>query len=82
MAEFCGKMVICDRCGKSIFLKTTGEGETDGGYTRWNNFEPLPNDWGYSRDCENIARLCPTCNREYREVIQRFEQAILVMEGD
>ena len=28
-----GKMIVCDRCGNSVFLECIGEGENDGGYT-------------------------------------------------
>lgn len=30
MSEQCGKLVTCDRCGKTLFLKCIGEGEADG----------------------------------------------------
>ena len=46
MAKSNGQIVTCDRCGKHTFLKCTGEGEADGGFTRWNEFEDLPNGWG------------------------------------
>ena len=46
MAKVNGQIVTCDRCGKHIFLKCTGEGERDGGFTRWNKFESLPD--GYN----------------------------------
>jgi len=45
MAETNGKLVTCDRCSKQIFLKTIGDEERDGGYTRWNKFEPFPDGW-------------------------------------
>ena len=31
MAEVKGVMLICDRCSNSVFLKTIGDGEADGG---------------------------------------------------
>ena len=45
MAKVNGQIVSCDRCGANVFRKCTGEGEMDGGFTRWNEFEPLPNGW-------------------------------------
>lgn len=45
MAKINGQFVICDRCGTQTFRKSIGEGEADGGYTRWNDFEPLPDGW-------------------------------------
>lgn len=29
-----GRLTVCDRCGAKVFSKCTGEGVTDGGYTR------------------------------------------------
>lgn len=75
MSEQCGKLITCDRCGKTLFLKYIGEGETDGGYTRWNKFEDAPDGWEYHCD---IGRLCPECNEEYVSVIERFMRAELV----
>ena len=69
MAEKVGKMITCDRCGNSVFLECIGEGETDGGYTRWNNFEAAPESWAYHLD---VGRLCPKCNAEYENMIKQF----------
>lgn len=71
MAEVNGKIVMCDRgqCGATVFLKCTGEGETDGGFTRWNKFEPLPEGWG--RQIE-VGTLCPKCNAEFKRLRDDF----------
>lgn len=67
MAEQRGKLVTCDRCGESIFVKElkAEEKERDGGFTRWNEYtyENLPNGWdrvyfGYNF---NNGMLCPRC---------------------
>lgn len=73
MAEVKGKLVTCDRpaCGRQIFLKTTGEGERDGGYTRWNTFEPYPEGWEIHY---NVGTLCPDCNREYKALLDQFKR--------
>lgn len=73
MAEVNGKMIICDRCGATAFLKCVGEGERDGGYTRWNKFEPAPEGWGNHYD---VGRLCPACNEEYINLIDTFKKRI------
>lgn len=73
MASLNGRMVACDRCGKTVFLKSTGEGETDGGFTRWNNFEEMPKEWGHPRDCVKFCDLCPECNKTYLELLRGFE---------
>lgn len=68
MSELTGKLIVCDRCGNSCFLKRIGE-EADGGFTRWNVFEPEPIGWGYS---PRIGRLCPVCSSEYEKLIDNF----------
>ena len=69
MAEANGKLVSCDRCGDTVFLKCTGEGELDGGFTRWNKFETFPDGWEYH--CE-VGRLCPKCNAKYKLLCKDF----------
>lgn len=80
MAETNGKLLTCDRCGKQIFLKCVGEGEADGGYTRWNNFEKPPKGWDFVNvpknirgECANVhssfIRVCPECYALWEKVI-------------
>lgn len=69
MAEANGKLVSCDRCGTQIFLKCTGERERDGGFTRWNTFEPFPEGWEYHIE---VGRLCPACNEKYKALVNTF----------
>lgn len=71
MAEEKGMLKTCDRCGKTIFLKCTGEGEMDGGFTRWNEFEPAPQGWDYVRD---VGTLCPDCMCDYNFMIDNFKR--------
>jgi len=71
MSQFNGKMVTCDRCKKQIFLKTTGEGETDGGFTRWNKFEEPPAGWSLSRTTRD---LCPDCYEKYKELQEEMRK--------
>ena len=71
MAEIKGRLTICDRCGEKVFSKCIGEGETDGGYTRWNKFEDLPDGWQYHSE---TGKLCPKCNAQYSEFIKKFMQ--------
>ena len=74
MAEKKGKLVSCDRCGKEIFLECAGEGEADGGYTRWNKFEDFPNGWDWHND---TGRLCPSCNKLYKEMLEHFMKVVI-----
>lgn len=78
MAEMNGKLIICDRCGETAFLKCAGEGELDGGYTRWNKFEPEPDGWDYHSE---IGRLCPGCNQEYLQLLRIFKNRTMEAEG-
>lgn len=71
MTQINGRLTICDRCGEKVFSKYTGEGETDGGWTRWDKFEKLPEGWESHLD--NIGMLCPKCNKEYHELIKKFK---------
>lgn len=71
MAEVKGKLCSCDLCGRQIFLKCTGEGERDGGFTRWNTFEPYPEGWSYETP---IGRMCPYCNAEYNRLIEKLKR--------
>lgn len=73
MAEINGRLIICDRCGKTAFLACTGEGERDGGFTRWNKFEPAPEGWDYHSE---TGRLCPDCNKEYNILLENFKNAV------
>lgn len=68
MSEQRGKLVTCDRCGESIFLKEleVKERERDGGFTRWNEYkyEDLPEGWSsvtFDRGFSVNYKLCPHC---------------------
>lgn len=78
--EVCGKLCTCDRCGAQVFLKTTGEGEADGGFTRWNKFEPYPEGWdevavpksanaSRANAYNSYLRTCPECTALWKKVI-------------
>lgn len=69
MAQINGKLVICDRCGATTFRKCAGEGEADGGFTRWNVFEPLEDGW---KSRYEIGMLCPECNEKYESIQNAF----------
>lgn len=69
MSEVKGILKTCDRCGETIFLKTIGDGEADGGFTRWNKFEKAPDGW---ERLFAVGLLCPKCNEEYKKLLERF----------
>ena len=68
MARENGQLRTCDRCGKTIFLKTTGEGEQDGGFTRWNKFEEAP---CWTTEYE-VGDLCPECSQLFDSMKEEF----------
>lgn len=71
MAEQKGKLKTCDRCGAQVFLKTTGDGEADGGFTRWNKFEDSPG-WKRVFLPGPSVDLCPTCNDNFERMCRNF----------
>jgi hypothetical protein len=72
MAEVKGKIVICDRCGAQHFVRTTGDGEADGGFTRWNKFESLPAGWGNTPVGDVWYMLCPDCTKEWKTIADEY----------
>ena len=69
MVETKGKMITCKRDNNWVFLKYLGEGDVDGGYTKYDKYEKLPDDWLYET---RFGYLCPKCAREFREFMTNF----------
>lgn len=72
MSERIGKLLSCDRCGKTIFLKGEGTNELDGGYFKVLRFEKPPEGWGSFRD---VYTLCPRCHEECDKLIEDSKEA-------
>lgn len=72
MSEVKCMLKTCDRCGTQIFLKCTGEGVADGGFTRWNEFEQAPPGWNY---ISNVGTVCPKCWEEYVQMLEEYKEA-------
>lgn len=70
MAKEIGMLVTCDRCGQTIFLKHIGTEDLDGGYTKYNKFESLPDTWLYETP---IGHLCESCAYVFRKWITEFK---------
>ena len=66
MSRVNGNLRTCDKCGKQVFLKCVGEGERDGGFTRWNRFEEAKG-WSVRE-----GDLCPDCTEHYNAMIIEF----------
>lgn len=76
MSTKLGKYYICDRCGTTSFFEKIGEGETDGGFTRFDKFEEAT-DWNTvypeaSHGMGSSKLLCPTCSEKYNKLMQEF----------
>lgn len=69
MSEARGKLLTCDRCGTTVFVK---EGE----YL----YEKAPEGWAYHGEPElNGAwgcHLCPNCEKRYRGVLKDFMEHV------
>ena len=64
-----GMLCECSRCKSWIFLQYICKGETDGGYTTWDKFEDLPEDWLYESE---FGYLCPDCATEFKRIMTSF----------
>ena len=71
MAEHLGKMIECDRCGKTHFLHYTGIRAFDGGYTSVSvsDFQKRPEGWGYHLE---TGLLCDECEKTYQDILDEF----------
>ena len=75
MAEQKGLLVICDRCGATTFRKYAGRGETDGGYTTWDKFEPIADGWERveiplkSGHSFKTIQTCPVCSEVWKRAV-------------
>ena len=82
MAQQKGRLQTCDRCPEWCFMKTTGDGDADGGYTRWNKFEAAPAGWahvqvGIVESVRSVyATLCPKCSAEWQRINSIFMQEV------
>ena len=71
MSEIKGKLISCDRCGKEQFVKFIGTDYLDGGYSKSDTYEPLPEDWLW---LSQIGNLCPDCAGLFRAFIHKFNK--------
>ena len=76
MSTKLGKYYICDRCGTTSFFEKIGEGETDGGFTRFDKFEEAEG-WNTvypeaSHDIGSSKLLCPECSKKYNKLMSEF----------
>lgn len=78
MSNQIGKLLTCDRCGKTEFLPYIGTREFDGGYTRTNEFQEPAEAWSIAEDLgdctsgHEYVELCPSCRRAYLKTKKDF----------
>lgn len=78
MASENGRLLTCDRCGETVFLKCIGEETSDGGWTKWSKFEPEPDGWLYEYE---MGHLCPGCAFLFKSWVSDFMYGRLEING-
>lgn len=73
-----GQLRTCDRCGTQAFFECTGEGEADGGFTRWNKFEPAVG-WDLVL---SVGDVCPDCKKDFEDMLEAFRRKPPTMKED
>lgn len=71
MSEKSGKLITCDRCGETLFLKYTGEvglSNYAGPGTR-STYEDLPKTWMHN---SGFGHLCPFCAGVFVRWLKEF----------
>ena len=56
-----GKLLTCDVCGKSTFLRFVGEKQSDGGYTKWREYENAEGWTSIHVGKIRLQNVCPEC---------------------
>ena len=72
MSSFVVKINICDRCGMLAYSKKTGEGVTDGGYTRWDEYKNFEEGWTKDTVAGVYRILCPACHEKWMQIGRDF----------
>ena len=83
MAEIKGKMLICDICGKSVFLEylVTNSERHYGGFGSYEVYEEPPEGWNFSPIVYNgVRNLCPDCSAPLNELEKKHKEEISALE--
>ena len=62
-----GVMERCEWCGRRYFRPHKETTYRDGGFTKIDKYEPLPEGWG---NRYGIGMLCPNCSKDLDESIE------------
>ncbi len=70
MAEVEGKLLTCDLCGETVFLRYIETEDYDGGFTRVRKHENKPDGW-QTWHVSNVicSTLCPSCNERMQDAL-------------
>jgi len=63
-------VMTCPRCGKQVIRIKTGETDMDGGFSKVNEYEPVPSDWKILKEYDQF--FCPFCCNEYDNRLKGF----------
>lgn len=70
MAETEGKMLTCDLCGATVFLKYVETKHYDGGFTKERRYDDRPCGWQTWHVTDVIhSTLYPSCNERMQEAL-------------
>lgn len=69
-----GKLIVCERCGKQIFLEKLGEKALDGGYTTVEKYAEKPKGWELvtKPGGNGYMDVCPGCWEDYLILLGGF----------
>lgn len=62
-----GKLLTCDVCGKSIFLRLVCEKQAHGGYTKWLEYENADGWTNIYVGDVRLQNVCPECGELLRK---------------
>lgn len=70
MSSKLGRLVTCDRCGETVFLKYLRSESRDGGFSPSANiYEDLPRNW---LDISYFGNLCPSCASILKNMVAEY----------
>lgn len=76
MSKQDGRMITCDRCGATVFVKKAARKEADGGFTTWDVFEKADGWTSGGLYIDRIEDLCDKCSKEWESTKKKFFHAV------
>lgn len=70
MSVTLGRLVTCDRCGVTVFLKHLRSESRDGGFSpSVDKYEDLPRNW---LNISYFGTLCPSCSIALKDIVAYY----------